>query len=359
MLRRWAFNLILLGVVLMGCLFLAEGAVRVFAPQPTGMSHQDRYGLALHWPGLNRFLPQYGHRVSFNSSGMRDTEHEKEKPAGVYRILVLGDSFMEALQVPFEESFPYLLGTGLRQATGKQVEVINAAVGGWGTDDELRYLTQYGLQWHPDLVLVVMTLHNDISDNLRQTWHALRGDTLVEQPVVQTPGWRYLIVSLKGYLASRFELYQLWRRVRHGAEMRTVAKQLNTHVRELLQGASDPQIERGYQLTRLLLARIDSVTRNAGGQTMVVMLPLQMQVVDSAVGRPSDSTEAEKPQDRVRDWTGKLGIGNIDLLPAFRRWQSDSGTSLFVQGEGHWNEKGHRLAAGAVVSGLVAAGVPR
>ena len=67
---------------------------------------------------------------------------------------------------------------------------------------------------------------------------------------------------------------------------------------------------------------------------MVVMLPLQMQVVDSAVGRPSDSTEAEKPQDRVRDWTGKLGIGNIDLLPAFRRWQSDSGTSLLFRVRG-------------------------
>ena len=45
------------------------------------------------------------------------------------------------------------------------------SVAGARPHDELRYLTQYGLQWRPDLVHVVMTLHNDISDNLRQTWH--------------------------------------------------------------------------------------------------------------------------------------------------------------------------------------------
>ena len=75
---------------------------------------------------------------------------------------------MEALQIPFEASFPSLLERALEGKTPRRVEVVNASVSGWGTDDELQYLTTHGMQWKPDLVVVAMTLHNDISDNLRK-----------------------------------------------------------------------------------------------------------------------------------------------------------------------------------------------
>src|SRR5689334_15791261 len=42
--------------------------------------------------------------VEVNSVGFRDQEHTLGKPSGTCRIAVLGDSFMEALQVPFESS---------------------------------------------------------------------------------------------------------------------------------------------------------------------------------------------------------------------------------------------------------------
>ena len=171
-----------------------ELGVRLFAPQPVAVSLQDRYGLAMHWPGLTAYLPQSGLTASFNSAGMRDREHGYEKPPGVFRVLVLGDSFMEALQVPFESSLPSLLERALHQQTGKTIEVINAGTSGWGTDDELRYLTSYGLRWKPDLVLVAMTLHNDVSDNLREEWHTLRNGALVEQPRMQASPDRKSVV---------------------------------------------------------------------------------------------------------------------------------------------------------------------
>src|SRR5262249_7876809 len=146
----------------------AELGLRLFAPQPVGLSHQDRYGLPLHYPGITHFLPQYGHEVSFNSAGMPDREHALEKQPGAFRLLLLGDSFMEALQVPADSMLATLMERDLTRATGRPVEVINAGVSGWGTGDELRYLTRYGLAYHPDLVVVAMTLHNDISDNLRR-----------------------------------------------------------------------------------------------------------------------------------------------------------------------------------------------
>ena len=130
--RAWLINGLLAGSAVALTLLACEVGVRMFYPQPTALSHQDRYGLAMHWPGITRYLPQYGHDVSFNSAGMRDREHAVGKEAGVFRILVLGDSFMEAFQVPFEASLPSLLEQALGQRTGKRVEVVNAGVSGWG-----------------------------------------------------------------------------------------------------------------------------------------------------------------------------------------------------------------------------------
>ena len=62
---------------------------RLFAPQPVGLSHQDLYGLALHYAGITCFLPQYGQAVSFNSVGLRDNRESEADRATAVRVLVL------------------------------------------------------------------------------------------------------------------------------------------------------------------------------------------------------------------------------------------------------------------------------
>src|SRR5437588_4465952 len=42
--------------------------------------------------------------VRVNSAGFRDKEHSIEKPPGVRRVALVGDSVVEALQMPFEDS---------------------------------------------------------------------------------------------------------------------------------------------------------------------------------------------------------------------------------------------------------------
>lgn len=361
--RTWLTNgLIAIAAVLL-TLGLAELGVRLFYPQPTGLSHQDRFGLAMHWPRMTRFLPQYGHDVSFNSAGMRDREHAKQKEAGVFRILVLGDSFMEALQVPFEASLPSQLERALQERTGKRVEVVNAGVSGWGTDDELRYLKQYGRAWRPDLVLVAMTLHNDISDNLRMAWHTVQHDSLVERPRAPMSFLRYKIVELKAFVATRLQLYQLWSRVRHGSEIRRYTRGLNSHVVQLFQQPAPLSIAWGLTLTALELKGIQAVAAADGGRAAVVLLPLRWQLSDERFAElvaSADTTvrmELDKPQRAISEIARRLEIPVIDLLPVFRQWTSAGGASLYHESDGHWNEAGHRLATDAVARGLVEAGV--
>ena len=47
------------------------------------------------------------------------------------RILVLGDSFTVGVGVAQDEIYPTVLETLLTARSGRQVDVVNAAVGGW------------------------------------------------------------------------------------------------------------------------------------------------------------------------------------------------------------------------------------
>ena len=101
---------------------------------------------------------------------MRDREHARAKPADTVRIAVLGDSFAEAMHVPMEQTFWSLLERKLQECNafpGKQVEVINFGVSGYGTAQELLTLRQKVWDYSPDLVVLAFTTYNDIYDNSR------------------------------------------------------------------------------------------------------------------------------------------------------------------------------------------------
>src|SRR5680860_59718 len=78
----------------------------------------------------------------FNSHGFRDYERTYEKPKGTFRILIFGDSYVEALQVALEDSFPALLEKKLNAGfSTKKVEVIALGQSGFGTADAyMRYV---------------------------------------------------------------------------------------------------------------------------------------------------------------------------------------------------------------------------
>jgi len=359
--RSWLLSILLgLGALVLA-IAAAELGVRLFAPQPVAVSHQDRYGLALHYPGITRFLPQFGHEVSFSSAGMRDREHTLEKRAGTFRILLLGDSFMEALQVPADSMLATLMERDLTTATGRPVEVINGGVSGWGTGDELRYLTRYGLAYKPDLVVVAMTLHNDISDNLRRDWYTLQDGVLVDRDPQPKSWFQFKVLELKAFVGSRMQLYQLWRRVRHGREMQQAGQALNSHVIELFTVPSPPNIVLGWHLTDRLLGAIRDTSKAVGSQMAVVLLPLRYQLADTAFADFVKHTEMlpdrmgmYQPQIMVRRMTDSLHIPVVDLLPAFQQWTAARKAPLYVE-DGHWNASGHRLAADQVNRGLLSA----
>lgn len=104
----------------------------------------------------------------FNSTGMRDVEHAIAKPAGVYRIALLGDSATEGLQVPLEATYARQLERAYR-ARGINAEVLNFGCSGYSTGQEVLQYEHEIAQYKPDLTILLYN-RGDGTENTRKPW---------------------------------------------------------------------------------------------------------------------------------------------------------------------------------------------
>ena len=127
----------------------------------------SRVGLILK-PGSemqNTNYSDYSLRQRANSLGFLDREPPGAKEPGTIRILALGDSFVEAQQVPIADKFHVLLeGMLAKRFPGRRFETAALGRSGAGTSAELAYYETYGRAFRPDIVVVVF-VHNDFADN--------------------------------------------------------------------------------------------------------------------------------------------------------------------------------------------------
>lgn len=103
-----------------------------------------------------------------NLHGLRDRERLRAKPADVYRIAVLGDDYSEARGVPIAQTWWARLEQALNACDarpGRRVEVLNFAIGGFGTAQQYVQLQSDVLRYQPDLVLLQFNGADDVRNN--------------------------------------------------------------------------------------------------------------------------------------------------------------------------------------------------
>jgi hypothetical protein len=105
--------------------------------------------------------------ITINSHGLRGPERAYAKPAGVRRILILGDSYTFGYGVNDDETYPAYLETKL-QAEQRPFQVINMGVNAYGTDQEYLTLLKEGTKYDPDIVVLAFFTENDFADNLNR-----------------------------------------------------------------------------------------------------------------------------------------------------------------------------------------------
>ena len=120
--------------------------------------------------GIFRDENKIGVFIQMSKDGLRDVDHALAKPAGTFRIALLGNSYSEALHVPLEQTFWRVAGQEVEKCRPNgldKVEMINFGVGGYGTAQELITLQKHVWKYSPDLILVGFLTGNDVYYNYR------------------------------------------------------------------------------------------------------------------------------------------------------------------------------------------------
>jgi hypothetical protein len=358
---------------------LLEGSLRLFGPILPGnytsgpyLERHPIYGF-FHVPGYDgwQHSSEYFARVHINQIGLRDTRDQYEKPAGTFRILLLGDSFMEAVQVEQQETTAAVLEARLRAAhPDLNVEVINAGVAGWGTGIEGLYLDNEGYRFEPDLVLVSFFIGNDLHDNYYKL--QLAGDDLdlavkpyfgldtdgvviTRNPPPAPPRPTGLVTTLRACC-------RLWNVFETGVLNRFGDGQANTplwaaapmeaHTRALYDAEPAGEWQEGWEITGQLFGKMKARTDALGVPLAVFVIPDSPQIDQDGWremigGRrvTRGRAELDAPNRQVALIAERYNLPILDLLDVLQRESGGQPSRFYFQTDQHWNRDAHALAA--------------
>jgi len=97
----------------------------------------------------------------YNNNSILGPDCSIEKKTGVFRIAILGDSYVESLQVFRRDQFISIIEKQLSKNLGKSVEVLNFGRSGFDLADMFAYQQNFVNQFKPDLILYFLS-SNDL-----------------------------------------------------------------------------------------------------------------------------------------------------------------------------------------------------
>jgi lysophospholipase L1-like esterase len=158
---------LILALIFLGAIEVGFRILEHFGPRSFVFRQFDSFlGVSLmpNSSGVHRHC--FDGYVSTNQFGMRDAARQIEKPAGVVRVGLFGDSIVEGVHVyPTQVANRRLEARLNREVCAGKCEVLNFGVGGYGTLQEWRRYQRDGKQFNLDIVALLFT-GNDVSNNL-------------------------------------------------------------------------------------------------------------------------------------------------------------------------------------------------
>ena len=275
-----------------------------------------------------RDVPFRGKVVNSNSKGIRGVqEFAYQKPPGVTRIVVLGDSFTFGEEMGDDETYSHHLQTLIPDS-----EVLNLGVHGYGHDQMLLYLKEEGLKYRPDIVLLgfmpddmqrnVLSFRDYAKPHFAVT---VKGLELTTAPVprpeetLAAEKWRSKFLDLLSMAKSRYE----WR----SGKTSTVTR----------------------ELTAAILDEMKSAIEAAGAKAAFAYLPVYGEIPRTDEGM----TSRERA---FFAYCKERGIASLYVQPAFR---AKARAGVTFKTTGHWGPLEHQTAAEGLKAELVAKGLLR
>jgi hypothetical protein len=355
---------------------------RIYAPVPNAARDYRRQ------------LVNGGDRITyqFGTEGFRGASLARPKSAP--RVVVYGDSFIQAEYSSDEHTFAAQLGKSLAFSTGAPVEVVNAGVAGYGPDQALRRMEDE-LGWiEADLVVVSIYAGNDFGDLVRNKLYRIAPDgTLQDNPYVLSdeirlrmelarsePILRRVVREFRTALrrsgtqarapddaerAAKVERYL----AQLQAEHHEFVDDRNDVVHELLSDPYNadvmllPDSDSARYKVRMMQAVMERMAAAADAHRVLLFFVFVPHAIDSTSRHDAGRVDAAKyPQYRPSRGTDelvaiarRLGRPYLDLFGPFSEHGADD---LYFAGlDDHWNDAGQELAAKLASDEIVARGL--
>jgi hypothetical protein len=408
--RSWRNNLsLMLAAALIAILVCEIGLRAAGVSYPIFTQIDGDVGFSLR-PGTEGWWKKEGNTyIRINSAGLRDREHAHAKSAHTLRIAVLGDSYAEALQVPIEDTFWSVLEREIKACptfAGREPEVINFGVSGYGTAQELITLRHRVWPYSPDIVLLAFLTGNDVYNNSRileqdekRPYFVFQNDQLVPDLRFQD-SWGFRLRQTETVQA----IYRTLNSLRTFQVFSEAKQILTTRGAPLLRyfahldavhaaanidpggnavpwegyaeaGVSamvyvepkDPAWQQAWRVTEGLVVLMRDEAREKAADFLVVTLSNGPQVHPHAAARQAFAKRLGVPHlfypdFRIRDLGHSERVAVLNLAPPFQTYAEERQVFLHGgianAGTGHWNKEGHRLAGQLIAEKLCASSTP-
>ena len=264
-------------------------------------------------------------RQPINALGYRDLERVQPKPAGIRRLVCLGDSFTWGVGVLFDDAWPQRVERLLSRVRNERWEAVNLAEPGMNAVQQVSRLESEGFGYGPDVVALAWVMNDSEDEDAAEARRAR--DWAEEESREPAP-------------VDRF--------AKHSALFRLVRTRLHATVenRRRITGYRSMYADgyAGWVQARRALSTMGGLCRAHGVPFVVVIFPLFANPLDE--GYPFAELHA-----KVAQVAGEAGAKVVDLLPHYRTvdWRL-----LVVDGaaDEHPNEIAHRIAAQAIARAM-------
>ncbi len=297
---------------------------------------------------------------SSNSLGFHDIEHPITKPNNTKRIVVLGDSMTEAVQVNIQDTYASQLENLLNENTNEKWEVINLGAGDYGNFQELIMLEQFGLSYEPDIVILQIFPLNDVCNNSIELYRRCNSLNDFYRPYFVGENGNFKIIyaqPIRQFIRKYFFLYRSLEKIwlhesySRGFLKETPDDQLQFIKREGLLTdtpvlniyrtslSSGNIIEQAWRQTEEILKEIVNKTNNYHLQLIPLIIPFENE--HPKKHQKYKNWDANYPEERLRRFFENLNVSAVSVKKEF----ISSSNDVYPYIDGHLNSQAHRIVA--------------
>lgn len=372
----WLFIILIIFIII-----ILEILLRLTGIKPTLPSSCRKYDPLFYYsliPNTTcRFkTTEWDISYKINSRGLRDFEYSVEKPENAYRILMLGDSFIEGSGVPLETSYPKLLEKALNENSPSKTEVIDAGVSAWSTIPEYFYLNEHGLGYKPDLVILNLNLtdflddfnfYNNLTDygkSIMETKNPNKQkltEPIFNLPQKTTVNQKDYSLRIKLWLDQNSAVYNLLRKKIKSINTLPLESQNIGNIHKDMFALTRPEKPNNYEeafgKTENTILKMKQLLEKNKIDFLIVLIP-HGHLVSASEWSSGRVVWGLKPgivySDRafidLENWARKNSIKTFNLTPVLKL--ASGNKKLYFDYDGHFNNDGQYAVAQAIFSYL-------